>query len=147
MFALPDNVPTLWIVPLPTAKGLCFREGQANEYQKKSYGAAFTLSLEYGKNDSAPYSGRMSVDAFPSEFDWDGGDFGVDGERIPHYTEWGRPSVDATHGTDERDVPFGYIPPKRTYDEASPMKSRRTSAASSRVRLSEPTDLSLDDEE
>lgn len=144
--ALPDFEPTLWISPFPTAKGLCFREGKANEFQKQSYGASFTLSLEYGKGETGPFTGRLSKEAYPSPFSWDDGNFAVNGARIPHYSQWGKPVTTASDYAES--VPDDYMPPMRTYEDASPEKIRRGPAAQGGTgSSSRTTTLNFEDDE
>lgn len=146
--AKPDFAPTLWFIPFSTVKGLCFREVSPNNYQRSSFGATFAFSLEYGKGEAGPFSNALSKEAYPSPFAWDDGNFAMNGDRIPHYRAWGQAPGPVT---DEDTAPVDYIPPMRTYDDASPEKPRRVvgqqTSSSSKSRPQASTDLSFEEED
>lgn len=141
--AEPDFAPTLWVVPLPKAKGLYFREMKANDFQRKNHDASFCLVLEYAKQESAPFEG-LTQDAFPSTFEWSDGQYELNGELIPHFADWGKPL--ATPTVDLTDDLANYVPPIRTYYDASPPPKERRTVSSASSKQIAPSDLEFCDD-
>lgn len=119
-YSEPDGELTLWLLPVIPAKGLFLRPCQPSDFHKDTIKAKFGFRLSNVGMPSLPFTN----DAFPILFDWADGRFEMHEKRIPHFSTWWsiltRPA--ATAVTSPRPA---FVPPKLTYDEASPQKKRR----------------------